>query len=310
MTPKGYDQFAGVKSQMGKFDDRYFDYLKTLVSPWQVTNTRIPDLNVFPCAIIQCRTVGTLTPSSNGNFSLQVLPFIYKGYNCFNGETTTPLTGARIVVDGQTYGVGSTNGPTFSVHNFADLDTTIAKYRTISFATRITYSSAALSATGKVACACVPPILNTNMQTYDQLSDYNYAASYAALDGLIQVWFPAGPESFFLWDSQSTPGFTAAPYLIVAGTGYLPTASLTVEIFQNIEIYSVSQIFTANKFEGKPDMFKLSHALSTVSRMNTEKKLTSNGNGHNGFWQKALSVGKTVLKEVGPPMLKMLTSLV
>lgn len=302
--------YAHMRQKNG-FDAHLNEYLETIMQPDIKTDVRIPDLSLFPCAVVQSRTVGVLSPTNGGNFSLNIQPFMKDGFLITNGQTAIAATNAAIVVDATTH----TASATFDIHSYAQWEDVVDSYRPISMSVKLKSIAPPLTVQGRLAAACYPSSLTSHVtaDTFDEVSDYNYSMVTEAKQGIHVLWLPLGPESLFLRDVDFAPPLGELPYLVIAGSGLgvvaAPPQLFTVEIVINFEVYSSNQLLTAYKTGGKPDMQKMNQAYAVAQEMYAK---SPSGNGivstpdSGGFWKTALNIAK----EVAPVALPIISAFV
>lgn len=283
------------------YNVQFFDYLASLAHPWTVTNAIIPDWTTFPRGTAQIRTVGTVhmgTSAADNTFMLTLIPALQK-----SGIFSVPGSASNttyITVDNIRYGPGQTAGTIFSVHAFNDWSTILSSYRIVSMGVKMQYIGSPLTASGKVATACLPPQVNGPV-TYQELAEYNYAYVGKAIEGSSQVLLASGLDAFQMIDIGDTFGTQAFSYIQLAVSG-VPNNVDTVQVdwVINIETYSVRQVLTANVNGGKPDANKMSVAHSAMAESHAQKSL-------NGREADSLKIAKGVLKtgaKIAAPILK------
>lgn len=310
------------------YNTQFFDYLVTLAHPWTKTSALIPDWTTYPRGTAQIRTVGTITTgttAADDTFMLTLLPCLQKsGFFVVSGGS---LTTSFITINGVKYGPGQPAGTTFSVHNFLTWADVLDSYRVISMGVKVTYIGQVLNTAGRIACACLPPEAATSV-TFDELADFNYSYLGPASTGCLQVYLASGMQSFDMMDVGDTISTDDRSFIQVSAKGLpLNSAVLEIEWVINIEVYSTSQVLTANKYAGKPDANKMSTATAAMSEAYHRNQLSgSSGSGRDiakevirigsklaapflrgaasnvdsGFLKTLASGAATLLEDVGP----------
>lgn len=273
---------------MNDYCSQYFDYLLTLAHPWSVSNALIPDWTAFPRGTAQIRTVGTITTgttSADDTFVMTILPCLQKSGFFLGGVAPTA---PYITIDGVQYGANTPS--VFSVHNFlTEWASILDSYRVVSMGVRVKYIGAVLNTAGAICCGTLPPESNP-ATTYDILSDYNYAYIGKAQLGCTQVWLPAGIQAFSMYDIGDQISTDDQSFIQISAKGLpLNAAVMEVEWVMNIEVYSTSQVLTANARGGKPDSNKLSTATAAMASAHASGSL-------NGSASSAKAIGKSVLR--------------
>jgi hypothetical protein len=323
-----YDVLSTLNAKRGKSYDVLRDtYFGALLNPMTVNNARIPDNSMFPCSLMQSRTVGEVTigdvVDGAGTFCLYASPFQFESNSFFQGgpTPTTEAEASFITIDGVKYGPAGdwdpTRQSTFSTHIYESVEGMIPLFRIVSMCVRVKYTGSPLNASGRIACGLFPPYSHLlNIDEYNEVAEYNYAYSGAAKDGCMQLWFPLGAQSFqfypFAWNGDVTTDtdvYDEMPFIIVSGDGIPAGKQLTIEIVSNLEVYATNQVFTANKYAGKPNPAVMSHTLATASAVLTGGKSNGTYGSGNSIWNTALDIGKGLLKEYGPQMAESLVGL-
>jgi hypothetical protein len=284
------------------------DYLNGVLDP-HLKNQAIPDESLFPFTTVQVVTVGEVTCSDKGTFLMFATPDPTDTGYFYNGATGV-TSSATIVVNGTTYGPAETSAlyPNTLYDDFQD---TITAWRLVSMGSYITYIGPPLTASGRLATACIPSekfaTASSSFQDYTELANYNYSYTGAAIDGATQIWFPAGSRTRQYIDINDDAPFGSYPAICIAADG-LPASTKTfqVKIIQNYEIFTTSQLLTGHRSRKASNM-QIDHATSTLSKV-----YKNTGGGHVGseprdhtpWWKTALSVGKDVV-ETALPILSM-----
>jgi hypothetical protein len=301
------DPLSTYTRKRGSYNRMWNDYLNHILDP-TLKDAFIPDELLLPYTCVQVRTTGEVTSSSDGAFTLFITPEPSSTGYCEDG-TSSPTTSAIITVNGTDYGQTATAGNAFPSTISDALATNAFAWRPVSMGVYCTYTGAPLDASGRLASACYPNADEDELlalgYSYTELANYNYSFQCKSLSGVTQIWFPGGPISrkLYKFNIENPPDFEAFPTVIIASDSLPATTKVfNIEIIQNYEIFSTSQILTAPKSRISNRM-KIDHANSVASHL-----IAKNGGAHAGgsardhipWWKTALEVGEGISKIAAP----------
>jgi hypothetical protein len=298
--------YSTINRKRGNYDHQWNDYLNHLMDP-TLKDAYIPDMLMLPYTTIQCRTVGELKTSSDGTFALMVaVSPEFQGF-IYDGVFPASTNPASITINGTEYEATGSGPDYFPCTPYTDLAATVLSYRPVSMGVYFKYTAPPIDAKGRISSACIPPADSyQDYDTYSELSNYNYSFTGAAIEGLTQVWFPGGSNSFKIQGlGVGSENFDLKdfPIIMITGDG-LPADTKIGEIVivMNIEAFSTNQLLTAPKprIASQP---QVDHAMSTASHVYVKNGGAHKGSAHSDhkpWWREALSIGKEVAETAVP----------
>lgn len=191
MMPADAENFRQALKKYGK---HVSIYLASLLDPWRPLRAKIPDLTSYPSTAVQIKDNFNIKTNSVGRFAVCLRDGIYNFLSYSLDES------ARSLMTYNTgWEIGGTNGFWSGVPEQQPIRDAFSCYRPVSMGLRWTYQAEPVNAKGRIVAALWPastPLPNSgNAITFDELTEFEGAQIFPAIEGGTALWRPYGLTS-------------------------------------------------------------------------------------------------------------------